>query len=109
MQLFFRATGNIPRFGDALGLPLPAVDELSRILRQRLIDFCLIRGELLIARCSDGLNNRDSGGRPEEDWTSLVGKESNNGGEDTQLARPRLAIRQNLCPNCPRPALAPSR
>ncbi len=31
-----------------------------------------------------------------KDWTGLVGKESNDGGEDTQLARSRLAIRQNL-------------
>ena len=83
MQLFFRATGNKPRFGDARGLPLPVVDELSRSLRQRLIEFCLVRGELLIARCGDGLDNRDGVGRPEEDWTGLVGKESNDGGEDT--------------------------
>jgi hypothetical protein len=96
MQLFVRATGNIPRFGDAQGLPLPAVDELSRILRQRLIGICLIRGKLLIARCGDGLDNRDGGRRPEENWTGLLGKESNDGGEDTQLARPRLAIRRNL-------------
>ncbi len=96
MQLFVRATGNIPRFRDARGLPLPAVDELNRILQQRLIKFCLIRGESLIARCGDGLDNRNGGGRPEEDWTGLVGKESNDGGEDTQLARSRLAIRQNL-------------